>query len=141
MPVDRAGGITWKFKNVLLGVERQTGNNAVKLCVQTILTSQRADTYYGTTLMAGYTMARILTILTVSMLCLCVTMQVLGAPITLWAPQLSVDVLGASIPPSPPMIHTSLTNTCLPGRGDTLRSPLLARNAFHPPCRLLAFPN
>jgi hypothetical protein len=97
--------------------------------------------------MSGYTMVRILTILTVSMLCLCVTMQVLGAPITLWAPQLSVDVLGASIlegasiPPSPPIIHTSLTNTCLPGRGDTLRSPLLARNAFHPPCRLLAFPN
>jgi hypothetical protein len=86
-------------------------------------------------------MLRILTILSVAMLCLCVAMQMLGAPITLWAPQLSVDVLGASIlegvsiPPSPPMVHTSLVNTALPDRGDTLRSSLLPQNAFHPPSR------
>lgn len=90
-------------------------------------------------------MARILTILSVVMLCVCVAMQVLGAPITLWAPQLSVDVLGASIlegvsiPPVPPMIHTPLTNTSLPDRGDMLRSSLLARNAFHPPVSPFSF--
>ena len=97
--------------------------------------------------MSGHAMVRILMILSVAMLCLCVAMQVLGAPITLWAPQLSEDVLGASIlegvsiPPSPPMIHTSLVNTSLPDPGDTLRSSLLARNAFHPPCHILGFYN
>ena len=72
-------------------------------------------------------------------LCLCLLMQMLGAPTTMWNPGCSSDGLhavlveGLAIPPTvaPPCLPTS--GAVLPDRSMERPVPLLDRSQFHPP--------
>ncbi len=86
---------------------------------------------------------RALTIATVGLLCLCVLMQVLGAPVTLWSPSITQDTLGASIlegfsiPPSLPRLDATSSGILADELILCRRVSLFERSLFHPPCPVL----
>jgi hypothetical protein len=72
-------------------------------------------------------------------LCLCVIMQMLGAPVTLLDPSLSPDTLGASVlegfsvPPAVPQLTRSSETAPVIDAQPSVHVPLLAFALFHPP--------
>lgn len=85
----------------------------------------------------------ILTRLMVIVLCLCVTMQVLGAPVTLWFPSMTPDTVSASIlegfsiPPSLPQLDASSSGMLAHELTPCRRVSLVDHSLFHPPCPVL----
>ncbi len=73
------------------------------------------------------------------LLCLCVLMQMLGVPISLWSPADMADVYGASIlegyavPPLLPESSQPQRGVPLREQDDASRVPLLDHSLFHPP--------
>lgn len=72
-------------------------------------------------------------------LCLCVLMQMLGTPTTMWNPGCSVDGLhvviveGLSIPPTVTTPCQTFIGALPPDRSMKSPVPLLDRSLFHPP--------
>jgi len=74
-------------------------------------------------------------------LCLCVLMQMLGAPVTLLGPAVAADTLGASVlegfsvPPAVPQLTTSCERIPVTDAHPPVHVPVLASTLFHPPVR------
>ncbi len=72
-------------------------------------------------------------------LCLCVIMQMLGAPITLLAPSVFFDTLGAavlegfSVLPTVPQLTLSSEIVPVTDAQPSIHMPILASVLFHPP--------
>lgn len=72
-------------------------------------------------------------------LCLCVIMQMLGAPVTLLSPSLASDTLGASVlegfsvPPTVPQLTLSSETVSVTDAQPSIHVPILASALFHPP--------
>ena len=72
-------------------------------------------------------------------LCVCVILQMLGAPVTLLNPSASSDTLGTSVlegfsvlPTLPDFVHSS-QYISLPNVYPSVHAPLLSSMLFHPP--------
>ncbi|MEO7862320.1 MAG: hypothetical protein ABIU05_18185 [Nitrospirales bacterium] len=72
-------------------------------------------------------------------LCLSVIMQMLGVPLTLLSPALSLDTLnesvleGFSIPPTVPLVTRSSKIGSVTDTQPSVHGPILASAVFHPP--------
>ena len=73
------------------------------------------------------------------LLCLSVLMQMLGVPVTLLSPALSLDTLdaavleGFSIPPTVPQLMRSSETVSVTDAQPSVHVPMLASALFHPP--------
>lgn len=82
---------------------------------------------------------RLLPSMVVVGLCVCVIMQMLGAPTTMWNPECTVDGLhgvvieGLSIPPTVTTVCRTSGRALASDRPLERPSPLLDRSLFHPP--------
>lgn len=75
----------------------------------------------------------------IMLLCVCITIQMLGVSATLLDPAKTFDALGASVlegfslPPSLPLLSPSSQSVPLADRLPLIHVPLLASALFHPP--------
>ena len=77
--------------------------------------------------------------LIVALLCMCVLMQMLSVPTTLWNPQGSADLFSVSIlegyavPPLPPLVCEFHEETSRLEQREIMRTFLFDHSLFHPP--------